>query len=107
MAESRTIAGDVFSGRLKRLVRGLVEIVQPSRLIRTLGWYVGRFKILTGIATLSVASAILAISGRGRNDNRNSEMSLRLVPLVLAAFSLLFFSERRERAATERPPSRS
>ena len=76
---------------------GAMDILHRPGLIFTIGWYVGRFKLLTGIAALGAATAILAISSRGRSGNRNPEMPLRLVPLILAAFSFLLFTYRPER----------
>ena len=72
------------------------------RLLSSLRWYLERLNLLTGIATLGAATAILLISGKGRTENRNSEVSIRLIPLILAALSLLFLTNRHERAS-ERP----
>jgi hypothetical protein len=95
LGDSRTNAGDDSSGSLKHLVPGSVGILHwSSRLVSTLGWYIGRLKLLTGIAALGGATAILALSGR-RSDNQNSEVSLKLIPLILAAFSLLLFTNDR------------
>ena len=63
------------------------------RVLSTIAWYIGRLKILAGIAALAAATAILALSSGRRNDNQNSQMSLKLISLILAAFSLFFFTE--------------
>jgi hypothetical protein len=104
LRDSRTNAGNDSSGSLKQLVTGSVGILHwSSRLVSTLGWYIGSLKLLTGIAALSGATAILALSGR-RSDNQNSEVSLRLVPLILAAFSLLLFTNGRGRPSEKDRP---
>lgn len=96
LGDSRTITGNDSSGSVKRGLPGSVGILhQSSRVVSSLGWYIGRFKLLTGIAALSVATVILALSRRSRSGNQNSEASLQLMPLILAAFGLLLFTSHR------------
>jgi len=105
MGESRTISGDDSSSPHDAPLTGTMSISRrPNGLRFSLAWYVGRLKLLTGIMSLGAASAILAISVRGRTDNRNSEVSLRLVPLMFAALSLFFLTGRGQKPAGRSQP---
>jgi hypothetical protein len=76
---------------------------QSNRILSTLDWYIGKFKLLTGVAALGTATAILAIAGGRSNDNRNSGVSLRIAPLIFAVFSLLFLTSRHVHAPKNAP----
>ena len=92
MPNPRTIAGDGYSVRRDHFLLGIVGTLKQSRLFNRLGWCLGRFNFLTGVATLGVASAILVLF-RGKGENR-SQAALSLVPLMLEALNFLFLSDR-------------
>jgi|GEM_PF-3633086 len=95
LGDSRTNTGDDSSDKFKqRLLGQMGSLRQSNRILSTLDWYIGKFKLLTGIAALGTATAILAIAGKRSNDNGNSGISLRIAPLILAVFSLLFMTNR-------------
>src|SRR5579864_2279470 len=104
LGASRTNTGDDSSDKSKQQLLGQVGTLRQSKSIRsTLDWYIGKFKLLTGVAALGTATAILAIAGGRSNDNRNSGISLRIAPLILAVFSLLFMTNRHVHAPKKAP----
>ena len=98
LEESQTVTGDNTSTASTTQTRRREATTQRrNRLIDKLGWFVGRIKLLTGIAALGTAGAILAISGGNRAADRNPEVAVRLVPLIMAAFTMLFLTSQRDR----------
>jgi hypothetical protein len=75
-----------------------------NRIVFALYRYAGGFKLLSGIATLGAATAILALSGRRRMDDQNSVALSRLVPVIFGALSLLFLT-RFGKWTPEEPPA--
>lgn len=64
---------------------------RQHKLVSVSRYYVGRFNLLLGIASLGAATAILALSSR-KTGNQGHQLSLRLIPLILAgAFSFHLF----------------
>ncbi|HEX4920338.1 MAG TPA: hypothetical protein VFV92_06310 [Candidatus Bathyarchaeia archaeon] len=71
-----------------------MEIPHSIRKFQTaLAQCSARFQILTGIATLGAASAILMVS-RGPGHAQNRKMSLQMIPMLFGAIGLLFFTTR-------------
>ena len=106
MEESQTVTGDSTSTASKTLtMRRETTTHRTNRFVDRLGWLVGRIKLLTGIAALGTAGAILAISGGSRAADRNPEVAVRLVPLIMAAFTMLFLTNQQERTSrhTQQP----
>ena len=98
LEESQTDTGDNTSTRSKTIThRREATTLRTNRLVDRLGWFVGRIKLLTGIAALGTAGAILAISGGNRAADRNPEVAVRLVPLIMAAFTMLFLTNQKDR----------
>jgi hypothetical protein len=80
-----------------------------NNVFSTLRELVGRFKLLVGMSSLGVASAILALSNRTRTRSQGTDPSLALILMALAG-ALSFFltgfqskdgSERRQRISRE------
>lgn len=69
---------------------------QPS-LVSTMVWFFGKLNILIGLASLGVATVILAVFGRA-GDRRNPAASLGLISLILGAFTLFFIRRSKEEA---------
>ena len=63
--------------------------------VSTIIWFFGKFNILTGLASLGVATLILAIFGRD-GGRRNPAASLGLISLILGAFTLFFIKRSKE-----------
>jgi hypothetical protein len=74
-----------------------------SSLYYSLAWYIAKIKLLTGIATLGAAGAILALSGGTKNSKRGAQMTMTLAPLLFAAFSIFFLASRREHPDRQLP----
>ncbi|HET7405110.1 MAG TPA: hypothetical protein VFJ63_03245 [Candidatus Bathyarchaeia archaeon] len=71
-----------------------MEIPHSVRKFQTvLAQCSARFQILTGIATLGAASAILMVS-RGPGHAQNRRVSLQMIPMLFAAIGILFFTSR-------------
>lgn len=66
-------------------------------LVSTMIWFFGKLNILTGLASLGVATIILAIFARG-GDRRNPAASLGLISLILGAFTLFSIKRSKEQA---------
>ena len=96
LSDSPTIVGENRSNHIVGV--GLTKATafrKPSSFVSAMMWYVGKLNILTGLASLGVATAILAIFGRSAG-RRNSVTSLGLISLALGAFPILLF--RRSKA---------
>lgn len=72
-----------------------------GRISSAVGWYIGRLQLLTGMITLGAASAIISISNKGNRKDLNQALSLKIVPLMLAAFTLFSLGDRRRERRTE------
>lgn len=106
LEESQTVTGHSTSTDFKtQLARREATTRRTSRFLTRLGWFVGRIKLLTGIAALGTAGAILAISGGSRAADRNPEVAVRLVPLIMAAFTMLFLTNQQDRTNFRREQS--
>lgn len=98
LEESQTDTGDNTSTASKTLTcRREATTQRNNSFVNRLGWFFGRIKLLTGIAALGTAGAILAISGGNRAADRNPEVAVRLVPLIMAAFTMLFLTNQKDR----------
>jgi hypothetical protein len=76
---------------------------RKNKILSVLEWHAGSFKLLVGIASLGLATAILAMSNKGRSGYQNPDASLRLIPIILAnAFIFFLFSKRSQRNAERR-----
>ena len=104
MGESRTITGDNSSNRREQLSLETGHTLRwTTRVQQSLAWHMGKIKLLTGIATLGAAGAILALSGGIKSNKRGSQVTMTLAPLFFAAFSLFFLATRRDQQVRHLP----
>jgi hypothetical protein len=87
---------------LALLVERVSNSHRENNALSALRELVERFKLLVGVSSLGVATAILALSNRGRTRSQSTDPSLGLILMALAGALSFFLTGFRSKDGSER-----